>query len=254
MLHHVNIWWVADGEREKWEKLCPLGFLSWVTRLPSPLETSKLPKDTLMALSLQECSAIFRVCARPCVDKLVRQHRILLWKVLRSGCKMWVHASAGTRVCVFSRDSLLWNMNEGLSNDYHFYSFLLPSGVHLSLSCPHVCTHVMAAITFLGLQNAYPMIDWCGWASPVLHCKISALYTLLYLFVCRDDNQQLQHSWQVARKDQTNRMLIKPVKLFFLFLRFRACLQNVWNWWVSSLCLVSHFIIIILCEPQFHAA
>lgn len=87
------------SEWEKWEKnCCPLGFLSWVTWLPSPLETNKLPIDTLMAQSLQECSAIFCVCVWVCLCGNIPSFFESV--LLCSRCKMRVHVSAGTRVWV----------------------------------------------------------------------------------------------------------------------------------------------------------
>lgn len=41
----------------------------------------------------------------------------------------------------------------------------LPSGLHLSLSSPHVGTYVDVTATLLGLQYAYHMIRVHGWAS-----------------------------------------------------------------------------------------
>lgn len=159
-----------------------------------------------MAQCLQECSAIFCVC----VSVFVWQHPILLskcasvsWLKNEGLCICW-HTSVYVSVCRHQwRDSLLQNMNEGLSNDHHFYSFLLPSGVNPSLSSARVCTYVTATITFLRPRNACPRIYWCGWASLVLHYKISVLTAMcalpvvaLCLFVCcRDNHYSIPDKW-----------------------------------------------------------
>lgn len=158
-----------------------------------------------MAQCSQECSAIFCVCECVCVATSHPSLKVCFCVVAEKWGFVYLLAHECVWVCVVTSegDSLLQNMNEGLSNDYHFYSFLLPSGVHLSLSSARVCTYVTATITFLRPRNACPRIYWCGWASLVLHYKISVLTAMcvlpvvaLCLFVCcRDNHYSIPDKW-----------------------------------------------------------
>lgn len=193
------VWWVADAASEKSEKITAVHLVfspEWLDSLS--IRNKQTPHRYTNGSVLAGVLCYF-LCVWVCLCGNIPSffESVLLCR----GWKMRVCVSAGTRVCVWvcvvtsEGDSLLQNMNEGLSNDHHFYSFLLPSGVHLSLSSARVCTYVTATITFLRPRNACPRIYWCGWASLVLHYKISVLTAMcvlpvvaLCLFVCCKDN------------------------------------------------------------------
>lgn len=163
---------LADRVNEKlrgWNTWCPL--FSLLTLLSIRKKKKKTPQrhtnGSVLAgvVSCYVCMSVF-VFVHLCSDCIayacscIRPNMsVCLYQQELRFCRIWM------KVWVMAPVSIL--------------SFL-PSGLHLSLSSPHVGTYVDVTATLLGLQYAYHMIHVHGWASLLPYHK--RLYLQQWVF------------------------------------------------------------------------